>query len=328
MIDLSAHGLIEPATPPRDIGGPPSIARLLDEALATDPERVVLVGRTGRHTVAELDGLSTRVAGALQQLGVGPGVRVAAALPNDDAIVIAFLGAMRAGAIWVGLNRPLAPPEKAYMLRDAQVSVLLADPDVADSIEDRRGDLPDLDHVIVVAPGDERDGWVDLLAGGEVVDLPEVGAGWPAAIAYTSGTTGFPKGAVHTHHNLLLPGKVGRRRLPAPDPDHPPIMGVALPLTILNLMVLGPIAAFQTGTPVVAMDRIDAVGMADWIERERITTFAAVPAMVHDLLTHPDVSDEMLASIEAIGVGGADMPEAFRRLYEERFGRASAPGTG
>ena len=105
-------------------------------------------------------------------------------------------------------------------------------------------------------------------------------------------------------------------------------MGVALPLTILNLMILGPLAAYQAGGAVVAMDRIDAVGMADWIEREQVTTFAAVPAMVHDLLTHPEVTDDMLASIEAIGVGGADMPEAFRRLYEERFGRRVGTGYG
>ena len=154
----------------------------------------------------------------------------------------------------------------------------------------------------------------------------------PAAIAYTSGTTGFPKGAVHTQHNLLLPGRVAALRAAGPAAGlaaaRPAVMGVALPLTILNLMILGPLAAYQAGAAVVAMDRIDAVGMADWIEREQVTTFAAVPAMVHDLLTHPEVTDDMLASIEAIGVGGADMPEAFRRLYEERFGRRVGTGYG
>jgi acyl-CoA synthetase (AMP-forming)/AMP-acid ligase II len=328
MIDLAEHGLVAPATPPRDIGGPRDVAHLLDECLAVAPDRTLLVGRHGRHTTTALDAVGDRAAGALQQLGVRPGTRVAAALPNDDAIVVAFLGAMKAGAIWVGLNRPLAPPEKAYMLRDAQVSVLLADPATAEQLGDHLGELPELDRIVVVDPDGGIDEWADLLDSADAPHRPDVEPGWPAAIAYTSGTTGFPKGAVHTHHNLLLPGKVARRRLPAAGPDHQPIMGVALPLTILNLMVLGPIAAFQTGTPVVAMDRIDAVGMAEWIQQEGITTFAAVPAMVHDLLTHPDVTDTMLASIDAIGVGGADMPDAFRRIYEARFGRRVGTGYG
>ena len=105
-------------------------------------------------------------------------------------------------------------------------------------------------------------------------------------------------------------------------------MGVALPLTILNLMVLGPCVTLQCGMALVCMDRVDGVGMAEWIESERITTFSAVPAMVHDLLTNPAVTDEMLASIQGIGVGGADMPDAFRRLYEERFGMRVGTGYG
>jgi acyl-CoA synthetase (AMP-forming)/AMP-acid ligase II len=106
------------------------------------------------------------------------------------------------------------------------------------------------------------------------------------------------------------------------------VLGVPLPLTILNLIVLGPLVAFQNDLTVVAMDRIDAVGMAEWIQAERITTFSAVPAMVHDLLTHPDVGDEMLASLDGIGVGGADMPDAFRRMYADRFGRSVGTGYG
>ncbi len=265
-------------------------------------------------------------------MGVGSGDRVAASLPNDDAIVIAFLGAMRLGAIWVGLNRPLAAPEKAYMLRDAQVSVFLGDSAMVDEIRSCRHELPDLQRIVTVDPGSEDDEWVPALAGGAADD--GVGSGSavdphaPAAIAYTSGTTGFPKGAVHTQHNLLLPGRVAALRAGRPSTERPAVMGVALPLTILNLMILGPLAAYQAEAAVVAMDRIDAVGMAGWIEREQVTTFAAVPAMVHDLLTHPEVTDDMLTSIEAIGVGGADMPEAFRRLYQERFGRRVGTGYG
>jgi acyl-CoA synthetase (AMP-forming)/AMP-acid ligase II len=86
--------------------------------------------------------------------------------------------------------------------------------------------------------------------------------------------------------------------------------------------------AYQCDMSLVAMDRVDGVGMGEWIAAEKITTFSAVPAMVHDLLTHEGVTDEMLASIDAIGVGGADMPDAFRRLYQERFGTRVGTGYG
>lgn len=325
-MDLHAHGLIAPASPPQPTGGPGTIARLLDPLLAEDPARLALVGRRGRYSVEQLDAATTRAAHALRAVGVQPGDRVAVSLPNDVAIVVAFLGAMKAGAIWVGLNRPLAGPEKSYMLADSQAAVFVGDRAMVEQVHAHRAELPSLDRLVLVAPGEPDDEWDDLLAAAPTtaVDV-EVDPSSPAAIAYTSGTTGFPKGAVHTQHNLLLPGTMSARRgLVNPTG----ILGVPLPLTILNLLVLGPLVAYQTGMQLVAMDRVDGVGMAEWIQAERITTFAAVPAMVHDLLANPAVTDDMLASIEAIGVGGADMPDAFRRLYEERFGRRVGTGYG
>ena len=328
MLDLAAHGLLAPATPPRPVPGPATAAALLDDALASHPDRPALVGRHGRFTFGELDEATDRAAGALAALGVGQGDRVAMSLPNDADVVIGFLAAMRLGAIWLGVNRPLAGPEKAYMLGDAQVKVLLADPATADGLDGHLADLPDLRELVVVDPGAPTDRWREAMAeaprrrvGGAIDPLA------PAAIAYTSGTTGFPKGAVHTQHNMLLPGRVSAARLAAGGGSGG-VMGVALPLTILNLIVLGPCAAYQAGATLVAMDRVDAVGMAEWIAAESITSFSAVPAMVHDLLTHPEVTDEMLSSIEAIGVGGADMPDAFRRLYQQRFGTRVGTGYG
>jgi len=318
MIDLAAHGLIAPATPPRDIGGPGTVAALLDEAVTAAPQQIALVGRSGRFTMADLDAEVDRAAGALAGLGVGQGDRVAMSLPNDVDLVIGFLAAMRVGAIWLGINRPLAPAEKAYMLRDAGVGVMLVDDEVGASLESQRSELPDLRTLLRVGE------WREAVASA-TDDAPRVAIDplAPAAIAYTSGTTGFPKGAVHSQHNILLPGRVSAMRGTHPAEG---VMGVPLPLTILNLVILGPCMAYQCGMTLVAMDRVDGAGMGEWIAAEKITTFSAVPAMVHDLLTNDSVTDEMLESIQAIGVGGADMPDAFRRLYEQRFG--SRVGTG
>lgn len=320
MIDLAAHGLIGPTSRPLDIGGPSSVAALLDAAVADAPDRLALVGRSGRFTNIELDREVARAAGALGDLGVTQGDRVAMSMPNDVDLVIGFLAAMRVGAIWLGVNRPLAPAEKAYMLRDAGVSVMLADDEVVESLGSQRAELGDLAALLTV--GD----WRETVASSSNEMPPvEIDRLAPAAIAYTSGTTGFPKGAVHSQHNMLLPGRVSAMRGTHPAGG---VMGVPLPLTILNLIILGPCMAYQCGMTLVAMDRVDGLGMAEWIATEKVTTFSAVPAMVHDLLTNEAVTDDMLESIQAIGVGGADMPDAFRRLYQQRFGMRVGTGYG
>jgi long-chain acyl-CoA synthetase len=325
-LDLAAMGLIPASSPPRHPGGPRTTNDVLDGLIDAFANRDVLVGRHGRLTAAGLIDAVNRCAHGLRGLGVQPTDRVAVSLPNDVAIVVTLFAVLKSQAIWLGINRPLAPPEKAYMLRDAEVNVLITTADTAASLSRLPSGSHHLRHIVIVDPGGEADDWTDLLASSSAdpLDLPADPLA-PAAIAYTSGTTGFPKGAVHTQHNLLLPGMVHGRR-----PERAPggTIGVALPLTILNLMVLGPLLAYQNQASLVAMDRIDAIGMAQWIEQEKVTTFSAVPAMVHDLLTNPEVSDAMLSSIESIGVGGADMPDAFRRLYENRFGRRVGTGYG
>ena len=325
--DYNAHGLIPPLARPAIPDGPQTVADVLERALAEDPTREALVGRHAHYRYAELDLAANRAAHALAALGLRPGDRVAATLPNDTEIVVAFLGAMRLGAIWVGINRALAPPEKSTLLSDAQVRVVLADAESAAGIRDHGGDLPELKHVLRVEPGDAACEWTALLAQTTDSSRPPVTADpfAPAAIAYTSGTTGFPKGAVHSQHNLLLPGAVSAERGSYASDVR---LGVCLPLSILNLMALGPLVAFQTGGCCVAMDRLDAPGLAEWIREERIVTFAAVPAIVHDLLTHPAVKPEDLASLTRPGVGGASCPEAFRELYRKRYGCEVTVGYG
>ena len=281
---------------------PLSVARVLDGALAADPEREALVTRSARVTYAELDRLADRAAHALRDLGVRAGDRVAASLPNDTDVVVAFHGAMRLGAVWVGVNRALAPPEKQFQLADSGSVLFLCD-----------DDLPDL--------GVRTVGLVDWRAAVEAAPDGPVGVDVdphaPAGIAYTSGTTGHPKGAVHSQHNLLVPGTVlVESRGYGPELRK----GDCFPFTILNMAVLTTLLVSQAGGCSVVMDRIDAEGVAEWIRAERVTTWNGPPALLHSLATMDSVRADDLASLDEVWTGGADCPEAIRAMFEAKFG--------
>lgn len=323
--DYTAHGLRAPEHRPEILGGLRDISQVLERTLARAPESLGLVGRHGRFSYAELDAAANRAAHALAELGVGAGDRVAACLPNDVDIVLAFLGCMRLSALWVGVNRPLAAPEKAYVLRDSGAAVLLAGPETLAELEPLRGELPELRVCLEVDAGRPDSAWAQALAAAAPSPVDVAIDAWaPAAIAYTSGTTGHPKGAVHSQHNMLLPGAVSAAEGTYPQAPQ----GVVLPLTILNLVVLGPLTAFQHGMPCVTMDRIDPVGLAAWVREERVGSFAGVPTILHDLLSHPEVQPSDLATLTRPLIGGSTVPEEFRRLYRERFGHEVSIGYG
>ncbi|MEO7429681.1 MAG: AMP-binding protein [Acidimicrobiales bacterium] len=281
---------------------PASVAHVFDRALAEDRDREALVTRTRRLTYGELDGEANQAAHALRSLGIGPGDRVAASLPNDVDVVVAFHGAMRLGAVWVGINRALAPPEKRFLLDDSGSSLLLSDDDLPD-LGVRR--LPvAVWRADVAAADDEAIGFdVDPLA--------------PAGLAYTSGTTGHPKGAVHSQHNLLTPGAV---LVATRGYDATLRKGDCFPFTVLNMAVLTTLLVSQAGGCSIVMDRIDAEGVAEWIRAERVTTWNGPPALLHSLATNDAVAPGDLASLTEVWTGGADCPEAIRSMFEAKFG--------
>jgi acyl-CoA synthetase (AMP-forming)/AMP-acid ligase II len=292
---------------------PRTVAEVFDAVVASDPGREALVTRSGRWSYQELDRLADRAARALAALGVRAGDRVAGALPNDVDVILAFHGAMRVGAVWVGVNRALAPPEMRYLLDDSGASVLLADAPTVERLERVDGC-----RVVAVDVGDGDDEWHAALvaaADGRFARAADPDA--PAGIAYTSGTTGFPKGAVHSQHNLVVPGAalVASRGYGSTLRK-----GDCLPLTILNLQVLTTVLVAQAGGCAVVMDRVDAAGVAEWVRAEQVGTWNGTPAILHSLANDDSIVPEDLASLDEVWVGGADCPDAIRRAFTRKFG--------
>lgn len=299
------------------IAGSPiqGIGSVLDHVLESDPDRLALVGSDRELTYGELDSEVNATAVALRDLGVRPGRRVAASLPNGTDIVVAFLACMRMGALWVGINQLLAAPEKATLLAACSPAALLADGSTAVSMD---GLCPAGTSVVTVDPRDESSAWRALVKRGAGAGrAPSPDPCKPAAIAYTSGTTGLPRGAVHSQANLLLPGEalVASRRY-GPDLRK----GDFLPFTILNLAALSILLTAQAGGCCVLFDRRDADGIAEWISRGKVTVWNAVPALLHSFIADAEVHESRLTSLREVWTGGADCPEHLRKGFADRFG--------
>ena len=296
-----------PEAPPIDFSSPLSLSAQLDRALDAVPDKAALVGASRRLTYAELADEVSRAATVLDGLGVRAGDRVAVSLPNDIDVVVAFLGIWARGAIFVGVHTVLAPPEKRQLINDCQPSLYLT------------SDLSEQAGTPRVIGLDE---WRSRLADAEPMNRwPEIDPTAVAAIAYTSGTTGNPKGVMHSQHNALLPGAVAVAR---GSYDAYDVFLCVQPLTILNLQVLNPLTTIQAHATCAVADHHDPVSLARWIKQEGVTHFAVVPTVAYDLLTHPDVHPHDLATLTKPRVGGAGMPEPIKLLFEERFGAKPA----
>ncbi|MBV9840975.1 MAG: acyl--CoA ligase [Sphingomonadaceae bacterium] len=313
--DYHALGLAAPAHRAHPPVGPRDIASLLDRQLAERPDAEALVDARRRLRYVEVDRAATAAAHLFLSLGVGRGDRIAASLPNCCDIAIAFMAAQRLGAIWVGINTVLSPNEKLHILVHSEAKLLLTDSRFAEPFDALRPELLALSHVIVIDDATRDIGWQDVYTaqGPAPLATGPVDPFAPAAIMYTSGTTGTPMGVVHSQHNMIaIVAVMSEAGLSHPDRRR----GVILPLTICNLMILGPVFAFWNGQSCVCGTTTKIDPVVDWLEREKIGTCTFVPTIVYDLLQ----SNRDLPESVHIGAGGAPLPMPIRNAFKARYG--------
>ncbi|MBB1603790.1 long-chain fatty acid--CoA ligase [Variovorax sp. UMC13] len=332
-----------------------TLCDVLDAAAERHSDKAALLFFGQATSFAQLRADADALAAHLQgQAEVRPGDRVLLLSQNCPQFTIAFHAIVRSGAVVVPVNVMSTALEMDHFIADsgARVAMLAQEllPAVQAALDDGRlryavvhcyadalgadGDdgrdsiLPLLDAVSV--PRLQLDhprmvGWADALATRLSPSVPAIDVDDLCVLPYTSGTTGRPKGCMHTHATLLAStlSAVRWRGLHADSV----VLGVA-PLFHLLGMQNALLMPMAVGATVVLMPRWDAATAARLIERSRVSAWAAPPAMLNDFFAHPEAQWRDLSSLEILNGGGAAMPEAVAVMLKARFGLSYIEGYG
>jgi long-chain acyl-CoA synthetase len=273
-------------------------------------------------TFGELNAACNALTSGLYDLGMSKGDTIAVCLSNSYRTRQMFWSAGKGGFTVALINARLTPGEAAYIINDSEATCLVASQEFQQKIEGIRDGLKTVRHFIGADPG--MPGFQDLediiatSPADEVkYDLQEDDLLW---LQYTSGTTGFPKGAMYTQESVAVCAQMGLEALRTYSKFHGEIRflqvapSYALSGSGWDLMIQA------SGATVVIMDRFDAGEMMALIEKHRITDVHIVPAMLNMILSSPDFGRYDLRSLKCISYGASPMPPDLLRRGIRKMG--------
>ena len=320
------------------------------------PDKPALVFFDRTTSYRALHDQAERLAAHLHQQGVKAGDRVILLMQNCPQWIVAHYAILRANAVVVPVNPMNRAEELKHYITDPDVKVAISAADLAGDLLKASAELPEaqrLSHLVVAhyqdAIGPDADvppAWADwlsarhplpALAGGTVVDWAEAlacHAAPPAhdrqpadlcVLPYTSGTTGLPKGCMHTHASIMHNAVAGQLWTGG---THENVSLVVVPMFHITGMVVGMHSGVYTGATLVLMPRWDRELAGRLISAWKVTHWSNIPTMVIDLLASPRFDQYDLSSLVFIGGGGAAMPQAVAQRLFEQFGLRYAEGYG
>ena len=287
-------------------------------------EALVVSDEQGRRawTYAQLDAEVNRHAHGLQQLGIGRGDVVAAFLYNTPAFVFTLLATARLGAIFNPINYRLAAQELAFILEDGSAKALVFEDEGAAVVEKAKALRPQVAHWIYADPGATpafATARLDVLAAQQPATPVDVQVGEDDAciLMYTSGTTGRPKGVLHTHRSKLAHNAVMHQVMQFRRED----VGLSIaPLNHTAELHTSFLPRLQVGATQVLQRRFDAADALRLVEQEKVTFFFAAPTMVTMLLNEPSLAQRQLQSLRLVEYGGASMAPHLIREWTRQVG--------
>jgi long-chain acyl-CoA synthetase len=289
-----------------------NLAAFLVNAAHEGGGRVALYESDAVLTYAELDDASARVATLLRADGVGPGDRVALVMPNITAFPVAYYGILRAGAVVVPVNPLLKAREMAFVLRDSGARAVVACPMSAEEADRAAAEAGTACLVMGSVVLDAA-----LRAASPLPGVTDRDAGDTAVILYTSGTTGTPKGAELTHHNLISNTLTAVETLLTLGPDD--VLFGGLPLFHAFGQTCALNAAIAAGAALTLLPRFDARRALELMHRDRVTVFLGVPTMCTALLHAGIPGGSDLSRLRLAVSGGSALPVEILHAFERDF---------
>ncbi len=322
-----------------------TLPRMLERAVERFPHRTAIDFLGHTQTYRQLLKNVHHFAAGLQQLGVRKGERVAIMLPNSPQYVVAFFGAVLAGAVVVNTSPLYVAHELEYQLIDSGAEVLV----ILDSFFPRYQEIKDnpllqVKHVVVTGIQDglpfpknllyplieRRKGkWVDVKTGGKIHDLAEllsvqrlptpvpVSADDVALLQYTGGTTGIPKGAMLTHRNLVANCQQAVSWLPELREGEEVTLAAIPFFHVYGMTVSMNLSILIGATIVLIPDARNLKMLLEVAQRSKATMFPGVPTLYNAINNSPDTPRYDLSNIKACISGSAPLPQETAHRFRE-----------
>ena len=309
------------------------------------------------YTNVEMNESANRLGNVLKQLGVEKGDRVGVQMPNSPEVLSAFPAIYKIGAVVVPLNPLLRPDQAAYIYRDAGAKAILTSSDFVLRVLEAQEQTPGLQHIILT-DGDDVAGTIPyrsvMSTSSSQLTIEQTDSDDLAALIYTAGTTGPPKGVMHTHYSLLINAlffyeyilvhrsltlQLGSRAFDAKalrtEETNQQVSGVnraMVSLAVLPLSHSYGIAFSNTGMLVggrsIVLRWWNVEEALKAIHTFRVTQMAAVPTMYIQMLDFPELDSYDLSSLEDCQCGAAALPVEVALRWKERVGVDIREGWG
>jgi long-chain acyl-CoA synthetase len=294
---------------------------LLTKNLAELPDKPALIHGERVISYAELAHTVHRVAGALESLHGLPGNRVGILLRNCPEFLFAYFGAAASGNVAVPINDRLQPEEIAWILNNSQASCLVTSAELLPKVLAIRERVPALRTIIVVGTSESTNevlSWDHFLAGQPDSYTPQRPglASDVIVFLYTSGTTGFPKGAMCTHGNLLCNVATEARLYGLGRED---VFSCVLPMFHNYSLVDTCLLPIWYGSTIIIGDLEDTEALLASIEKHGITFLATMPVQLSEMVSLTFRRDYDTSSLRMVQTGGAPLPTEVQRRFQAKY---------